>query len=68
MHPRLHDASSINRLERVLLDTLFFEATKEAVDDPVLLRRGLCDELLLQPIVPTGVSLWLLLLQPPAVQ
>src|SRR5512146_1145225 len=39
-------------LERVLPDTLFFQTPKEPLDDPILLRRVRCNELLLQPIIP----------------
>ncbi len=37
----------------MLPDTFFFEAPKEAFDEPVLFRRVRGDEFLPQPIVPT---------------
>ena len=45
----------LKRLERLLPDTLFFETTKEPLNDPVLLRRVGRDELLLQSIVVAGL-------------
>lgn len=45
----------LKRLERVLPDTFLFETPKEPFDDPILFRRVRRDELLLQPIVPTGL-------------
>ena len=56
VHPVPNDPPRLlKRLERVLPDTFFFETPKEPFDDPVLFRRVRCDELLLQPIVPTGL-------------
>lgn len=46
----------LKRLERVLPDTFLFETPKEPFDNPILFRRVRRDELLLQPIVPTGLS------------
>lgn len=48
--------ASSKRLERVLPDTLFFEAAKEPLDHAVLLRRVGRDEFLLYSIVSTGLS------------
>jgi hypothetical protein len=50
----------IKCLERVLPDTLFLEISKEPFNDPVLMRCVGCNELLLQPIVTTGLPevLW----------
>jgi hypothetical protein len=45
----------IKCLERVLPDTLFLEISKEPFNDPILLRCVGCNELLLQPIVTTGL-------------
>jgi hypothetical protein len=42
-------------LKDVLPDTLFFETPKEPFDDPILFRRIRRDELLCQPIIPTGL-------------
>jgi hypothetical protein len=39
----------------MLPHTLFFEASKEAFDNPILFRRVRRDEFLLQPIIPTGL-------------
>jgi hypothetical protein len=45
----------LKRLERVLPDTLLFQTPKEPFDQPILLRRIGRNELLLQPIVSTGL-------------
>ena len=45
----------LKHLERVLPDIFLFETPKEPFDDPILFRRVWRDELLLQPIVPTGL-------------
>ena len=56
LHPVSDDASClVKRLERLLPDALFFETAEEPFDDPILFRRIRCDELLRQPIVPTGL-------------
>ncbi len=44
----------LKRLEPVLPDTLVFQASKEPLNQPILLGRIGRDELLLQPIVSTG--------------
>jgi len=46
----------LKRLERVLPDTLVFQASKEPLNQPILLGRIGCNELLLQPIVSTGLA------------
>ncbi len=46
----------LKRLERVLPDTLVFQASKEPLNHPILLGRIGRDELLLQPIVSTGLA------------
>jgi len=45
----------LKALERVLPDTLLFQAPKKPFDHAILLRRIRRDELLLQAIVPTGL-------------
>ena len=42
-------------LERVLPDTLLFQAPKEPLNHPVLLRRVGRNEFLLQPVVSAGL-------------
>jgi len=57
LHPVSNDPPRLlKRLERVLPDTLFFEAAKEPLDHAVLLRRVGRDEFLLYSIVSTGLS------------
>ena len=57
LHPVPDDASClVKRLERLLPDALFFETAEEPFDDPILFRRIRCDELLRQPIIPTGLA------------
>jgi len=57
LHPRLNDASRrLKGLERVLPDTLLFQAPKKPFDHSILLRRIRRDELLLPAIVTTGLS------------
>jgi len=46
----------LERLKRVLPDTLFFQAPKKPFEYPVLLRRIGRDELLPQAIVAAGLS------------
>ena len=46
----------LKRLERVLPDTLVFQTPKEPLNHPILLGRIRRDELLLQPIVSTGLA------------
>jgi len=46
----------LKRLERVLPDTLVFQASKEPLNQPIPLGRIGCTELLLQPIVSTGLA------------
>ena len=46
--------SLLEGMELLLPDTLFFEAAKKPLDDPILLRPVRRDELLLQSTVPTG--------------
>ena len=46
----------LKRLERVLPDALFFETPKKPFNHPILFRRIGRDELLLQPIVSTGLA------------
>ena len=46
----------LKRLEPVLSDTLVFQTAKEPLNQPILLRRIRRDELLLQPIVSTGLA------------
>jgi hypothetical protein len=48
-------ARLLKRLEGVLPDTLFFETPKESFNDAVLFRGVGRDELLLQPVIPTGL-------------
>lgn len=45
----------LKHLERMLPDTLVFHASKESLNQPILLGRIGRDELLLQPIVSTGL-------------
>ena len=44
-------ARLLERLKRVLPDTLLFETAKEAFDDPILVRPVWGNELLVQPVV-----------------
>jgi hypothetical protein len=46
----------LKRLERVLPDTLVFQASKEPLNDPILLGGIGRDEFLLEPIISTGVA------------
>ena len=46
----------LERLKPMLSDTFLFETPKEPFNDPILFRRIRRDELLLQPIVSTGLS------------
>jgi len=46
----------LKRLERVLPDTLVFQTPKEPLNHPILFGRIRRDELLLQPIVSTGLA------------
>ena len=46
----------LERLKPMLPDTFLFETPKEPFNDPILFRRIRRDELLLQPIVSTGLS------------
>lgn len=48
-------APLVKRLECVLPDTLFFEASTASFDHPILFQRVRRDELLLQSIVATGL-------------
>lgn len=51
-----YGASRLREAGKLMLpDTLFLETAKEPFDEPVLLRRVRRDELLGQPIVPTGL-------------
>ena len=55
VHPVLDGASCVlERVKLMLPRTFLFEAPKEPVDEAVLLGRVGRDELLVQPIVPTG--------------
>lgn len=57
VQPVPNDSSRLlERLERVLPDTLLLQASKEPLNDPILFRRIGRDELLLQPIVSTGLA------------
>ncbi len=57
LHPVSNDLPRLlKRLERLLPDTLFFETAKEPLNQPILLGRIRRDELLLQPIVSTGLA------------
>ncbi len=46
----------LKRLERVLPDALVFQTPKESLNHPILRGRIRRDELLLQPIVSTGLA------------
>ena len=57
MHPVSNDPPRLlKRLEPVLPDTLVFQTSKEPLNQPILLGRIGRDELLLQPIVSTGLA------------
>lgn len=56
LHPRPNDAPRLLECPKyVLLDALLLQTAEEPLDDPILFRCIRRDELLLQPIVPTGV-------------